>query len=93
MMKTTYGSVINPKTWIEKDITVKTHQNSLKDILIGGCVIVAGVAYMTISAFKNGSMAYMNAEEKALDEAGLITRKSNGDPHLDLYIHTDKTKK
>ena len=92
MMETTYASVTNPKTGVEKDVVVRTHPISLKDILVGGGVILAGVAYMTISAFKNGSMAYMKAEDKALDEAGLLTRNSNGDPYMDLYIHTDKTK-
>ena len=87
-------SVTNPKTGVEKDVVVRTHPNNLKDILIGCGVILAGVAYMTVTAFKNGSKAYMDAEDKALDEAGLLVRGPGNVPCGEAgCVTTDKTKK
>ncbi len=93
-MKTNYGSVTNPTTGVVKDIIVSAKcGNKLKDILIGGGAVLAGIAWLTATAFKNGSEAYYKAEDKALDDAGLLVRgPTEEDVSKELYIHTDKTK-
>ena len=67
------GGVTNPETGVYKDIVVKAKApNSLKDILIGGGMVLVGMTYLTVTAFKNGSKAFEDAELKALAEAGLL---------------------
>ena len=85
-MKTNYGSVTNPTTGVVKDIIVSAKcGNKLKDILIGGGAVLAGIAWLTATAFKNGSEAYYNA--------GLLVRgPTEEDVSKELYIHTDKAK-
>ena len=76
-MKTNYGSVTNIATGVTKDIIVSAKcGNKLRDILIGGGVVLPGIAWLTATAFKNGSEAYYKAEDNALDEAGLLVRGS-----------------
>lgn len=73
MIKFTRGGVTNPETGVYKDIIVKAATpNSLKDILIGGSMVLMGVTYLTVTAFKNGSKAFEDAELRALAEAGLL---------------------
>ncbi len=73
MIKFTRGGVTNPETGVYKDIVVKAAgPNSLKDILIGGSMVLIGITYLTVTAFKNGSKAFEDAELRALAEAGLI---------------------
>lgn len=56
-----------------KDIIVKALlPNKAKDILIGTVLIVAGVAHLTISAFKNGAEHFEEAEMKVLDDLDLL---------------------
>lgn len=73
MIKFTQGAVTNPETNVTKDIVVKAlSPNKPKDILIGGGMILAGIIYLTTSAFRNGSMKFEEAELRALSETGLI---------------------
>lgn len=73
MIKFKRGYVTNPETGVSKDIVVKTASpNTLKDILIGGGIVLIGIAYLTTTAFKNGSKKFEEAEFKALHDAGLI---------------------
>lgn len=47
---------------IKKDIVVKAvSPNTLKDSLIGGCIVLIGITYLTITAFKNGMDKYEDA--------------------------------
>lgn len=91
-MKMNYGSVTNIATGVTKDIIVSAKcGNKLRDILIGGGAVLAGIAWLTATAFKNGSEAYYKAEDNALDEAGLLVRGPTS-MHNEGYIYTDKTK-
>lgn len=59
------------------DIVVKAvAPNTLKDALVGGSMVMAGIIYLTYTAFKHGSRQYERAELYALREAGVI----NWDP-------------
>lgn len=65
--------------WIEnndgvrKDIVVKSATpNTLKDALIGGGLVVAGLVYLTSTAFRNGSKGFSDAEYKTMVDLGII---------------------
>lgn len=74
MINFTRGSVTNIKTGVIKDIVVKAKSpNKFKDILIGGGLVLAGIAYLTSSAFYNGAIKYEEGELKALSDAGLLS--------------------
>lgn len=72
MIKSIYGPITNPKTGKSKDILVKCKPNSLKDILIGGSLVAVGIAYLTVTAFKNGSNAFEIAEFNTLKDLDLF---------------------
>lgn len=80
MIKFTRGGVTNPNTGEYKDIVVKAASpNSIKDALIGGSLLLAGIGYLTVTAFKNGAKAMEDAELRALDECGLLGTKEDFD--------------
>lgn len=72
MFKSIYGPITNPKTGNSKDILVKCKPNSLKDILIGCSLVAVGIAYLTVTSFKNGANAFEEAEYNALKELDLF---------------------
>lgn len=73
MIKFTRGYVENGKTGKAADIVIKAKApNCVRDALIGGGLVVAGIIYLTTTAFKKGAIAYEEAEFKALDETELI---------------------
>ena len=56
-----------------KDIIVKAAlPNKLKDIVIGGVITLVGIAYLTYTAFRNGSAAFEQAEYEAMADLGII---------------------
>jgi hypothetical protein len=56
-----------------KDIVVKAAApNKFKDILIGGLLLTAGVAYLTTTAFKYGSKKFEEAETETLVALNLL---------------------
>ena len=56
-----------------KDIVVKAAApNKFKDILIGGLLLTAGVAYLTITAFRYGSKKFEEAEIETLGALNLL---------------------
>ena len=72
MIKFTQGAITN-MNGEAKDIIVKAvSPNSLKDALIGGGIVLMGMAYLTITAFRNGSKAFENAEYQAMVDLGII---------------------
>lgn len=82
MINMNFGYVKNIKSGVVKDIIVKTAiPNKVKDIVIGGGMVLAGIGWLTIAAFKDGAVAHENAEYKALNDAGLIGGEldENGD--------------
>lgn len=73
MIKFKRGGVTNTQTGVTKDIVVKAATpNTIGDMVIGGGLVLAGIAYLTMTAFKNGAIQFENAELKALAEAGLL---------------------
>ena len=73
MIKSIYGPITNPKTGETKDIVVNTLPlTNAKDILVGGGIVLIGIAYLTLSTFKNGANAFEEAEYKTLESLNLI---------------------
>ena len=73
MIKFKQGSITCVKTGEEKDIIVKAKApNGLKDGLIGGAMVLTGITYLTVAAFKNGSKAFDKAEFKTLKDLGVV---------------------
>lgn len=55
------------------DIIVKAAlPNKLKDIIIGGGITLIGIAYLTYTAFRNGSSAFEKAETWTMDALNLF---------------------
>ena len=64
---------IGSKEGIMKDIVVKAAApNKFKDILIGGLLLTAGVAYLTTTAFRYGSKKFEEAEIETLGALNLL---------------------
>lgn len=56
-----------------KDIIVKAAlPNKLKDIVIGGVISLVGIAYLTYTAFRNGSAAFDQAEYETMKDLGVV---------------------
>ena len=56
-----------------KDIIVKAAlPNNLKDIVIGGVISLVGIAYLTYTAFRNGSAAFEQAEYETMEDLGIF---------------------
>lgn len=73
MIKFTQGDITSIDKRVTKDIVVKAKApNNLKEILIGGSLLMIGVAYLTYTAFRNGSRAFDEAETRTLEELDLL---------------------
>ena len=73
MIKFKQGSITNVKTGVAKDIVVKAvTPNNLRDILIGGGMVLVGIVYLTTTAFKNGSKKYEEAEMNVFADLNLF---------------------
>ena len=56
-----------------KDIVVKSATpNKFKDMLIGGVIVLVGIAYLTTTAFRYGSEKFEEAEYKTMVDLGII---------------------
>lgn len=56
-----------------KDIVVKSATpNKFKDMIVGGCIVLVGIAYLTITAFRYGSEKFEEAEYKTMVNLGII---------------------
>ena len=72
MIKFKQGCITN-MAGESKDIIVKTAlPNKLKDIVIGGVISLAGIAYLTYTAFRNGSSAFEKAEYETMEDLGIF---------------------
>lgn len=71
------GPIINPKTNVKKDINVgfSNSKNGLRDLLIGGGLMLVGIAYLTITSFRNGAQAFEDAEYHTLENLGLLNNE------------------
>ena len=73
MIKSKFGPITNPKTGVEKDIVINAlSKDSLRDICIGGGIVLIGLTYLALATFKNGAMAFEMAEYETLEELGLL---------------------
>lgn len=73
MIKLNYGSIANPKTGESKDIVVKAvSPNNVKDIVIGGGLVLLGIAHLTFTAFRNGANKFEATELKTLSDLELM---------------------
>ena len=75
MIKFKQGSIGNVKAndGSFKDIVVKAAApNTLRDALIGGGLVLVGITYLTVTAFKNGSKAFEKAELYTMRDCGVI---------------------
>lgn len=73
MIKFNCGWIGDDKTGAKKDIVVKAvSPNTLKDALIGGGLVLVGITYLTVTAFKNGAQKFDDAQWKTLDDLGLL---------------------
>lgn len=73
MIKFNHGSITNPTTGESKDVIVKAvAPNKVKDIVIGGGLVLLGIAYLTFTAFRNGANKFEVAELKTLSDLDLM---------------------
>ena len=73
MIKLNHGSITNPTTGESKDIIVKAvAPNNVKDIVIGGGLVLLGIAHLTLTAFRNGANKFEAAELKILSDLDLM---------------------
>lgn len=73
MIKFAQGTITNPTTGKSKDVVVKAvSPNKLKDILIGGGLVLIGITYLTTAAFRNGSKKFEDAEMQVFEDLGLF---------------------
>lgn len=73
MINLNHGSITNPKTGKSKDIVVKAVvPNEFKDIVIGGGLVLLGIAHLTFTAFRNGANKFEAAELKTLSDLDLM---------------------
>lgn len=54
------------------DVRFSDSKNGLSDVLIGGGLMLIGVVYLTVTAFRNGAQAFDQAEYDTMDELGLF---------------------
>ena len=72
MIKFKQGELKNMEGTI-KDIVVKSATpNKFKDIIVGGGIVLVGIAYLTITAFRYGSEKFEEAEYKTMVNLGII---------------------
>ena len=73
MIKSVYGPITNPKTGETKDIVVTAlSTKNIRDFLIGGAIVLIGISYLALSAFKNGATAFEAAEYATLEALDLF---------------------
>lgn len=73
MIKFKQGTITNPGTGVTKDVIVKAAApNKLKDILVGGGMVMMGIAYLTVTAFRHGSEKYEEAELQTFSDLDLF---------------------
>lgn len=76
MIKFNCGWIGDDKTGAKKDIVVKAMSpNTLKDALIGGGLLLMGVTYLTVTAFKNGAQKFDDAQWQVMEDLGLLEER------------------
>ena len=73
MIKLNRGQVENNTTGVTKDIVVDAVTKSdIKDIIAGGSLLLLGITYLTVAAFRSGMKKFEEAELRALSDCGVI---------------------
>lgn len=73
MIKLNRGQVGNITTGVTKDIVVDAVTKSdIKDIIAGGSLLLLGITYLTVAAFRSGMKKFEEAEFRALSDCGVI---------------------
>lgn len=73
MIKLNRGQVGNIATGVTKDIVVDAVTKSdIKDIIAGGSLLLLGITYLTVAAFRSGMKKFEEAELRALSDCGVI---------------------
>lgn len=65
----------NTEDTIRKNIVINAKPLNLKDLSIGGGLILAGCLYLVRKSFKNGAIAFSNAECNVMESLGLFVNK------------------
>ena len=74
MIRFKQGYIIDEVTGKVKDIVVKAAApNTFRDVLIGGGLVCAGIAYLTVTAFKHGAKTFDDAHFQTLSDLGLVS--------------------
>lgn len=69
-----------------KDIVVKTAiPNKIKDVVIGGGLVLLGVAHLTATAFKNGAKKGLEAETETMRDLGITEDGTHTTDHIVDY--------
>lgn len=72
-MKVNLGDITNPDTNVTKDVVAKTNIGlKLKDLIIGGGLVLTGVSWIALKAFEHGANTAMKAEYDTLEDLGLF---------------------
>ena len=73
MIKLNRGQVGNITTGVTKDIVVDAVTKSdIKHIIAGGSLLLLGITYLTVAAFRSGMKKFEEAELRALSDCGVI---------------------
>lgn len=72
MPKLNYGDISNTDRTEVEDIDVTLKPSSIKDLLIGGALVITGIGYLVVKAFKHGSDEYYKSELKAQSRLGIV---------------------
>lgn len=72
MIKFVQGSIGDANGKMHNIVVKAAAPNKLKDALIGGGMVMAGIIYLTYTAFKQGSDQFERAELYAMHAAGVI---------------------
>lgn len=78
MIKFKEGYIKNNETGEQKDVIVKSVlPANVRDLLIGGGIVLVGIAYLTVLSFKKGARTYEQAEYDTLDSLDLFKDSPN----------------
>lgn len=72
MLHLNYGDISTEDQSRTEEIDVSLKPSSIKDLLIGGALVITGIGYLVAKAFKHGSDEYYKSELKAQSRLGII---------------------
>lgn len=72
MIEFKQGELINMEGTIKEIVVKSATPNKFKDMIVGGGIVLVGIAYLTITAFRYGSEKFEEAEYKTMVNLGII---------------------